>query len=131
MIRLEYNPSEFKIIKADTTFTIGKSDSFYLVQSKGNILISTPDKQKNYLSKTFNEYFPDNDYNGEKYLIRINNSEIAVYNLYTNNLIANYVSGFTIDMKPVPKEDGFYKFQFRKYLIEESPDSWNVEIVND
>ena len=64
-------------------------------------------------------------------MIRINNSEIAVYNLYTNNLIANYVSGFTIDMKPVPKEDGFYKFQFRKYLIEESPDSWNVEIVND
>ncbi len=131
LINFEFNDSEFKTIQSGTSFILSESDSFYLIQSKGNILISTPDKQENYLSKSFSEYFPDKNYICERYLIRINDSEIVVYNLYTNNLIANYVSGFTLDMNPVPKEDGFYKFVIRKDLIEENPKDWSVEVIKN
>jgi hypothetical protein len=131
LISFESNESEFKTIQSDSSFILKESDSFYLIESKGNILISATDKPGNYLSKTFSEYFPDKNYNSEKCLIRINDNEIAVYNLYTNNLIANYVSGFSLDMKPVPKEDGFYKFAIRKVLIEENSDNWNIETIND
>jgi hypothetical protein len=58
--------------------------------------------------------------------IRINDNEIAIYNLLTNNLMANYVSGFTTDMKRVQKENGFYEFSIRKDIFDEGWDSWVI-----
>ena len=101
------------------------------IKTDGNILISTPEKEENYYSKIFQEFYPKNKYNGERYLIRINDSEIAVYNLYTNNLIANYVSGFTLDMKPVPKENDLYTFCINKKIFDEFPNEWSIKILEN
>ena len=94
--------------------------------TKENILISTAGQNENYSSKIFNEFYPNINYNGEKYLIRVNESEVAVYNLFTNNLIGNYVSGFSVDMKPVPKENGYYKFLMNKNIFDESFDKFEI-----
>ena len=116
----------------DSSFIILKGkDDFYFIKTNQSFLISTFNKEGNYISKIFRQLYPKNHYKGEKYLIRVNDSEIAVYNLFTNNLIADYVSGFTLDMKPVPKENGFYKFLIKKDLFDESPDKLTITTLEN
>ena len=97
----------------------------------GNLLFSAFDKDENYQSKIFNELFPNSKYKGEKYLLRVNDTEIAVYNLYTNNLIANYASSFTTDMKPVPKEKRSYKFMIKKELFDEDLSDLQIKTMEN
>lgn len=119
---------DFKTLIENSTLTLKENEEFYLLETIGNILITANDKQENYHSKLFNEFYPDKNYNGEKYLIKVNDSEAAIYNIYTNNLIANYVSGFSIDMKPVPKENGYYKFLMNQIIFDEKETEWILKI---
>jgi len=48
-----------------------------------------------------------------------------------NNLIANYVSGFTPDMKLVPNKNGFYRFLINKTLLDENWDDLRIKILED
>jgi hypothetical protein len=130
-IKTDFDETGYRTILEDSLFLLKEKDEYYLIETRGNILISTPVKEDNYTSKTFIEYFPDKDYKEEKYFLRISNTEVALYNLYTNNLTGNYASGFTLDMKPVPKENGFYKFLIRRDLIKENPDQWQIKIMAD
>ena len=130
-VRVDINEVKYRTLKTEPGFTLEERNNYYLFKTKGDLLISVPGTKETFISKLFKEQFLHKIYDKEKYLIKISENEISIYNLYTNNLIANYVSGFTLDMKPVPKENGFYKFQIRKDLIEENPDSWEVEIVDN
>ncbi|MEE9449036.1 MAG: hypothetical protein V3V72_03210, partial [Ignavibacteriaceae bacterium] len=115
----------------DSSFRISEDDSDYLFEIKDDILISTMEKEDDYISKKFIELYPYMTYNGEKYLIRVEKNEVALYNLLTNNLIANYVSGFSISMKTVPEENGYYKFLIRKNIFDESSKEWSIKIVGN
>ena len=130
-IKVDFDEEEFQILHEDSSYILKEDSELYLIKTDGNILISTPEKEENYYSKIFQEFYPKNKYNGERYLIRINDSEIAVYNLYTNNLIANYVSGFTLDMKPVPKENDLYTFCINKKIFDEFPNEWSIKILEN
>lgn len=127
-IKVDFEEEKFQILIEDSSYVLKEDRESYLIKTDGNILISIPEREKNYYSKIFKEFYPKRPYNGEKYLIRINDSEIAVYNLFTNNLIANYVSGFTIDMKPVPKENDLYTFCINKKIFDEFPNEWSIKI---
>jgi len=130
-IKVDFDEEEFQILIEDSSFILKEDRELYLIKTNGNILISTPEKEENYISKIFQEFCPETNYNGEKYLIRINDNEIAVYNLFTNNLIANYVSGFTLEMKPVPKENEIYTFCIHKSMFDELPNEWSIKILED
>lgn len=118
-IKIDFLEEDFQTIGMDSTYTLKANEEFYLFESRGDIIISTKENSKNYISKIFNETYPGKKYNSEKYLIKVNDSEVAVYNLFSNNLIANYVSGFSIDMKKVPKENNHYKFLINQAIFDE------------
>jgi len=132
-IKIDFADEKFQTLIEDSSYMLKANGKNYLVETKGNILISTQEKSDKYVSKIFNEFYPDRNYNNEKYLIRIDDSEVAVYNLFTNNLIANYVSGFSTDMKPVPKENDYYKFLINQAIFDENPKDWiiNTGTKND
>jgi len=125
-IKIDFSEEDFQTLIEDSSYIVKGYGGFYLIVTKENILISTAGQNENYSSKIFNEFYPNINYNGEKYLIRVNESEVAVYNLFTNNLIGNYVSGFSVDMKPVPKENGYYKFLMNKNIFDESFDKFEI-----
>ena len=127
-IEIDFPEENFETLIEDSNYVLKEIADYYLFEIKGNILLSTPDKKVDYISKIFKEFYPDHIYSGQKYLIRINDSEIVVYNLYTNNLIANYASGFTLDMKTVPSENGFYRFLLDKTLFDENFDEWKIKV---
>ena len=73
-----------------------------------------------YKSKKCKEIVPDYRYNGEKYLITADANEISVFNLYTNNLIAKFVSSFSIPVKNVPQKEGLWEFSILKTVFDEN-----------
>ena len=81
-------------------------------------MILTGNYPEGYKSKKFIEFFKDHEYQGEKYLIIANSDEVAIYNLFTNNLIADFVSSFSIPMKLIPKKDDFFEFYTLKSLFD-------------
>jgi len=126
-IKIDISEDDFQTLIEDSSYIVKDYGRFYLIMTKENILISTTGQNKNYSSKIFNEFYPDKNYHNEKYLIRVSDSEVAVYNLFTNNLIANYVSGFSTEMKPVPKENGYYKFLIHRAIFDENPKDWIIK----
>jgi hypothetical protein len=126
-IKIDISEDDFQTLIKDSSYIVKEYGGFYLIVTEENILISTTRQNENYSSKIFNEFYPDKNYNNEKYLIRVSDSEVAVYNLFTNNLIANYVSGFSADMKTVPIENGYYKFLINQSIFNESPKDWIIK----
>jgi hypothetical protein len=130
-ISIDFNEESYNSLTENDFYYLKANEEYYLVGTKESLLISTPDKQKKYLSKIFRDSYFDKEYNGEKYLINVNDSEISIYNLYTDNLIANYVSGFTLEMKPVPKENGLYKFTVKKNIFDASIENLIIDNTED
>ena len=96
-----------------------KNDN-YIFSMKDTMLISTGDCEPGYQSKKFDEMVKTRKYNGEKYLILVSESEILIYNLFTNILIANFVSSFEIPAVSVPKRNnGYYDFIISKKYFDE------------
>ncbi|MGB2696426.1 MAG: hypothetical protein WBD28_01045 [Candidatus Zixiibacteriota bacterium] len=90
----------------------------YYFNMRDTLLIGNDTKGKEYQSKKFHEVFKNRKYRGEKYLILVDANEISIYNLFTNNLIANYVSSFSGTYSPVPSENGLYYFSVRKHIFD-------------
>ena len=90
----------------------------YYFNMRDTLLIGADANWQEYQSKKFHGFFGNREYQGEKYLILANASEISIYNLYTNNLIANYVSSFSDTHSPIPSENGLYYFTVRKYIFD-------------
>lgn len=128
-IKVDFNEKDFKTIVDNSTYTLKEDKDAYLIKTSGNILISTPKKNDNYTSTIFRKFYPEIRYDGEKYLIRINDNEISVYNLLTNNLIASYVRVLTLDMKPVPKGNSLYTFCIDKSVFDESLNEWSIKNI--
>jgi len=90
----------------------------YHFDMRDTLLIGADTKGEEYQSKRFHEVFENRKYRGEKYLILVDANEISIYNLFTNNLIANYVSQFSDTSSPVPSENGLYYFSVRKHVFD-------------
>ncbi len=118
-IDIGLNKNGFTKTYENNAFKIFESSTLYFFQTKDTILISTNIPFNNYQSKKFKEVFPNQNYAEEKYLVISNTNEISVYNLYTNNLIANYTASLTIPMRNVPVRSGYFEFFIQKDVFDE------------
>ena len=109
----------FKIIFESNAAIISESENYYRVKMRSGLLLQTSNPIANYKSKKFDEASPGIDYTGYKYLIKAESREVNIYNLYTNILIASYSTGFTVDIKEVPKEEDYFIFFVKKEVFEE------------
>ncbi len=121
-IRLsDFRESDFKTItEKEGKWSIAENERDYLFKVKDHMLIAGEKKYPNYQSKKITELLPDMEYKGEKYLITADGDEISLYNLFTNNLIAKYVRGFSAKNIQVPQKEGYYQFVIPKDLIEDN-----------
>jgi len=110
--------STILIFKNEST-EVSMSKGRYFFKLKDILFIKTDTCNKDYHSKKFSEIFPEKKYNNEKYLISININEISIYNLFTNNLIGNLVSSFTIPYEQIPEKDGYFSFCVKKSIFDE------------
>ena len=118
MIGFDVDESKGLLIYTDPTTRIYENDERYYFVMKDTLLIPTRDTCIYYRSRKFEEVLGKKEYQGEKYLVLASSSEISIYNLYTNNLIANCVCSFSIPPQSVPEYDGSYRFHVRKNIFE-------------
>jgi len=120
-----------RLIKPDEMFTdlvmnnsinISSSKNYYHFAIEDTLLMGFKDYDVNFKSRAFEEFMPGYNYTGQKYLIISSSNEIRVYNLFTNNLIANYVKDFTLDSRPVENIDTYYHFTIEKDVFDEGFD---------
>jgi hypothetical protein len=116
------------LVKTDN-ISIYENGDKYLFKIKGKIGLNSKKIIKNYTSNLFNELLPKNNYNSENYLIAANAEEVSVYNLYSNDLVAKYVRGFTTKNDPVIQKDGFFIFTLNKNIFEEQIQADDVEYI--
>jgi hypothetical protein len=118
-VSLEKKGTAGRLIYEGASGKIYDYGNFYFFRIKNNIALSGTDEAASYKSKKFQEIFPNISYKGEKYLITSNAREVSVYNLYTNNLIASYSTGFSLNSQMVPLQDGYYEFYINKDIFDE------------
>ncbi|MGE5430846.1 MAG: hypothetical protein ACM3QX_07215 [Syntrophomonadaceae bacterium] len=118
-VSFEESGTPGRLIYESSAGKIYDSGKFYIFSIKSSMVLSSAEKPGNYKSRKFTEIFPNINYSGSKYLITANERETSVYNLYTNNLIASYSTGFSFSQKMVPLQDGFYHFQVSKDIFDE------------
>lgn len=100
--------------------------SFHYSEEKGSILFGVPSQslyqgpsmQKGYSSFLFKELMPEKEYPGSKYYIRASDSEVGVYDLHTNTMIAFYAQAFSDPPMPVTTKDGLFYFEIHKNVFE-------------
>ena len=118
-ISLDRNyPDAYFVFENEKVYIAEKNDRYYF-KMKDTLLISGSHHPSNFMSKKFYEIFPAGKYRGEKYLILANINEISIYNLFTGNLIANFVSAFSIPARTVPLENGYFTFSVAKSIFDE------------
>ena len=118
-IEIEKEQNNFSDIFHNSSVRIYEDSTHYFFQMKDTLLIPAKSNLSEFQSKKFVEVFKDREYSGEKYLMIANSNEVAIYNLYTNNLISNYISSFSVPMKLVPEKEGFFEFYVLKNLFDE------------
>jgi len=97
---------------------IYEDSSDYYFAMKDTLLVKTEEYYKGYKSKKYYEIIKHKEFKDEKYLLMINDNEFAIYNLYTNNLILNFVSSFSIPFIPVYKKNGWYQLKVSKSVFD-------------
>lgn len=95
-------------------FKIYEQGEYYVFQSKDTALINITFQFKDYRSRIYNEIRPGAVYNGEHYLITANESEISLYDLFANELIAKFVSSFTTESITANSANGYFTFAVKK-----------------
>jgi hypothetical protein len=114
------NLDNLKLLAKSKDFEIYENKESYFFRVKDTLLINSTEKIDGYKSKLFTENFTDRKYNSEKYLITVNQNEVSVYNLYSNNLIGKYVASFALPPKNVNEQNKFYEFLVNKNLFDET-----------
>lgn len=99
----------------------------YFFQLKRGLAIWEGEKIKGYQSHKFHEILPEAFYRGEKYMILANEEEISVYNLYNNNLVANWVGSFSIPQASIKPIQGRIEFSLDKGLFDKPLEGMKIE----
>lgn len=116
---IDINEKEFPLlIKENENTKIYANNNEYLIKVRSYVGLKANEIQ-NYQSAMFQQIFPNSKYQGEKYILTANENEVSIYNLFTNNLIAKYVKGFSIDNNTVQQEDGYFLFSVSKEIFDE------------
>ena len=115
------NESNYSVSVTETeNISIYSNENEYLIKLKNSIGLRSKEVIKDYKSQLFSELFPATKYQNEKYIILVSSDEVSIYNLFTNNLIAKYVKGFSINNESVNQNDGCFVFSVKKEIFDES-----------
>ncbi len=63
--------------------------------------------------------FPDDKYQGEKYILEVTEEEIKLFNFYTATLIVFYVKGLSLDQYDIRNPEGGFQFSLQKSVFDE------------
>ena len=93
--------------------------AFHRSDQSASIWFGVPDQslydvsasQSGYSSFLFEELMPQKKYSGSRYYIRASESEVGVYDLYTNTMIAFYALAFSDEPLPVTTKDSLFYFE--------------------
>lgn len=114
-------------------FKIYKKDEQCLILLRNNLLLKKPGENFSYISKTFMEKFPGKDYITYKYLIEADYERIAIYDLFTNDLICSYNKSFDLQQREIPQEmlnDGnYYMFSIPYNFFEYAFSSYELQSI--
>ena len=72
---------------------------------------------KNYQSGLFAEHLPNTRYDSEIYGIQFSANEAGLYNYYTDNLVAKYISSFSPSDEYWNLEERIMRFQLEKSVL--------------
>ena len=112
-------------IKESDNVSIYANEEEFLVKLKNSVGLK-PGNITIHESKLFAELLPNSMYEGEEYLITANTDEVSIYNLFTNNLIAKYVKGFSVYNKIVTQDNGYFTFTVIKEIFDEGLDNFTI-----
>lgn len=98
----------------------------YCFLLKDDIFFSESRLPEGYRSTRFEQLYPDGTYNGERYLVAVQEGEIGIYDLYLNTLLINRASSFEYpspdaESITVPVIFSVEKFLFQIPLPEMTP----------
>lgn len=111
-------PGDAPVILDDSTATVWETDDRYYFAVEDTLLLGHDAADRNRRSKRFTELFGERSYAGQRYAVVADAAELSVYDLRTNNLVANYVAGFSLPSEPVPYAVGRYRFWVLKRVID-------------
>jgi hypothetical protein len=74
-----------------------------------------------YRSFLYEDFFPEAPYDGHRYFIRASAQEAAVYDLFTNTMLALYAAGFSANPVEIPSVDGWYLFRVARSVFPRPP----------
>lgn len=117
-ISFEKPENKLSLVFKNNSVSIYEDSEKYYFELQDTLLIKTDENLTKYKSKKFYEIFQDREYNGEKYIILVNDSEISIYNLFTNNLIESFASSFSLEFSSIPNDNGIFKFSISKNIFD-------------
>lgn len=74
-----------------------------------------------YQSFLYEEFFSEAPYGGHRYFIRASSQEAAVYDLFTNTMLALYASGFSANPVEIPLGGDLYLFRVDRSAFPRPP----------
>ena len=109
-IQVSADGHDEQCILADSSIRIWESGRYYHVRMKPLVALRPGIIDRAYTSKRFTEVCPGRNYSGERFLFAGDTTEVTIYDLYTNNSIAGYSSGFSTTMDKVKQESEMLEF---------------------
>ncbi len=103
-------------MKLDSCLKFFIKDKLYF--GPGKSIIYDEYFDDNYLSKKYNELEKQISILGSRLVVLADSFSVRIYNLYNDELVLNYNTGFDIHKRIVPVKDGHYYFYVRKDLFE-------------
>lgn len=110
----------FVEFRRDTVMTLWQDSTRYLIECRDTVLIGGDSSATTPVSLKFREVFPEREYRGERYLILASKEEVQIYNLYTEELIANLVGSLRLPPVTTAVGEGRYRFAVKKTVFGEA-----------
>ncbi|MCP4545255.1 MAG: hypothetical protein GY835_02175 [bacterium] len=85
--------------------------------------------ESEHVSILFEELVSDRTYSGGRYLFRCSQSEVGLYDLHTNTMIAHYAASFTESANEVPEVDGYFAFYVDREVFDQGGDVVGYSIL--
>lgn len=108
----------FAEIRRDEVMALRQDSARYLIECRDTVLIGGDSGTEAPVSRKFREVFPEREYRGEKYLILASEEEVQIYNLYTEELIANLVGSLRLPPVTAAVGAGSYRFAVKKTVFD-------------
>jgi len=118
-----------RLLINEKSLKITEDGDRYYFETDGLVAISSSKHWPEYHSKKFHELIPHAGYNGEKYLIRADKDEVAVYDLYDNEVIAGFFGSLHYPSISIPRNGNNYIFSIEKRVFGEPLQESRIKIL--